>query len=1301
MALISGTIPSLINGVSQQPATLRLPTQGEIQENGLSHIARGLEKRPCTEHITEIAGVTSNDSNDVFIHTIRRSEDEAYALIIKGGTSNDAEVKLIDITGYATGNPGGEVFITQDDTDSNITASAAIDTTARAYLSNFTASGTDIFRPNKLSATTIADFTFILNKTQYIKQSSVASVAGEPAAPRDYESLVYFKIGDFGADYKIVIKEFRTLTDNGEPETKTPTLTFTGATSDIITTSADHGLVNDDTVTLTGGDLPAGLAEETLYYVLTTPSTDTLTLSTTKDGTAVDITDTGTGTHTLNKTVIFTTEFVWQTPDNKVKSRSGGEESPNNESINNQQAVVVGNIAYNIYDGGTTKLTQLVELAVIGGATDPKNIRVVTASDGTTTYTGKKGVIDHGSYSGYTGGLSAFSAASTSKGQYFTVKDSDGDALDGTESIIHISNSAYPFTVEVTDGKGDTYMRALNGSDEVAKFGYLPGSKVPEGFVAKISGAKDQGQDDYYVHWVSGVWKETARPRYPGGLVADQGGAARQVLVDKEARTTLDSASMPVQLYKNFGTVNGVADSIYFTLKPITWSKRTVGDSSTNPFPSFGNYSGSTDATDALYVINDIFFHRNRLGFVSDENVILSEAGEYFNFFHTTVLSVLDTAVIDVAVSNNQVAILKSAIPFQENLVLFSDLQQFKLTSDQFLTPTSVTVDVATNFETSTDAKPVPAGKTIFFPFQRGAYSGIREYFIDIASETNDANEVSAHVPEYIEGTVKKMAVSSNEEVLLVLSDSNRKELTVYKYYYNDKEKLQSAWSKWKFDAEIIDVEFIGSVAFILFRRGNGSNDEVYLEKLNLSVDSASAILDDKIGVRLDRRVKLTSEDLLVDSTPTPSAAWEFSETYANVVQTSTSGSGTGRKFSITTDSAGNPTVITTTLGTGYNAGETIVLTEPEDTPTVTVTLSDGIPYSDVTYDKITTTVVEVQETETGGDQHGRDIKIRNVNTSGDFVPRIGQLFNTLADLTGSEYEVTDVIPVEADPIFTFTAATTDVITSSADHGLVNDDTVQLTTTGVLPAGLSLDTTYYVKTTPAVNTLTLSAVKDGTVVDITGTGTGVHTLNVLTTTITVTPSIARDSAWADGKELFFSERQIEYIVETGEKLKASYNPDGSVSETLEEVLAGALVNGTQLSLQRANSTPIVYAGVPYNFKYQFSEQFVKSNDNSINSGRLQMRNFEISYDKTGGFTVEVSPLPHDSRLRDINTKEFTGVTVGSSLTGTKLLDTGVFRVPVYCNSSDVKITVSSESWYPLAIQSADWEALQVLRNQRI
>ena len=1230
MPLISGTIPSLINGVSQQPATLRLPTQGETQVNGLSHIARGLEKRPCTEHISEIAGVTSNDSDDVFIHTIRRSEDEAYAMIVKGGSTNgtndatstvDTEIKLIDLTGYATGTAGEEVFIRNAVTSSDITGSSSMNsfTDVQTYLSNF--GPNEVFKPNKLSATTIADFTFLLNKTKVVEQDGGRTTLTED---RDYESLVYFKVGDYGADYKITIKEFNVDSD---------------------------GVMNNDSLR-------------------------------------------------------NTTEFQFRTPDNKVQSQAGKGSSGNNESINNSQAVVVSNIAYNLFWGGTRHKVVKVDLNVGGGNDDPATVNVaglqsVYNQAGTAdsyadnaVYTGDMGVVGKGSYTGTaasgghangSAGLHGFSDATGGNGQYFTVSNADNTDLKGNESIIHIKNSRYPFTVEVTDGKGDSYMRAINGHDEVAQFGYLPGSKVPSGFVAKVSGDRSSGQDDYFVAWMDGVWKETAQPVYPGG-VADSSGKHNNSALLLNARTTIKSTTMPVQLYKNFGTVNGVADSIYFVLETVEWGTREKGDTNTNPFPSFANYTGT-----ALYTINDIFFHRNRLGFVSDENVILSEVGSYFNFFHTTVLSVLDTAVIDVAVSNNQVAILKSAIPFQESLILFSDLQQFKLSSDQFLTPTSVTVDVATNFETSTDAKPVAAGKTIFFPFQRGAYSGIREYFIDVASETNDANEISAHVPEYVDGVVKKLAVSSNEEVLIVLSDTNRKEVTVYKYYYNDKEKLQSSWSKWTFDADVIDVAFVGSVAFILFRRGDGANDKVYLEKLNLSVDSATAVEDDKIGIRLDRRVKLTSEDLVADSTPTVTA-WQANQALKAVATTSNqSGSGTGRTFSITTDANGQPTVFTTALGTGYVAGNVVRLTDPGSTSnTADVTIASPLPYTDVDWDKVTDSSVKVESA---------------------LDPQI---------------------------VITCTVTTSSNIVTALGHRLDDDDTVEFKTSNTLPAGLALSTTYYViGSNIDAGTFKVSTSSGGSEVNITNTGTGTHkvqassrffgskvilggldtggsfsprvgqtftadgtggTVYTVTetedtdssnkATVSMTPSVAKDSKWKNKKVLTFKEREVLYIVETGEKIKASD------VETF-------LTKGTDLSIQRGNKQPVIYAGIPYDFEYQFSEQFLKNNDNSINSGRLQMRNFEIYYDKTGYFRVKVSPKPHDSLYRDITTTEFTGVIVGSSLLGNKTLDTGVFRVPVYVNSKDVKITVTSDSWYPVALQSADWEAMQVLRNQRV
>lgn len=74
----------------------------------------------------------------------------------------------------------------------------------------------------------------------------------------------------------------------------------------------------------------------------------------------------------------------------------------------------------------------------------------------------------------------------------------------------------------------------------------------------------------------------------------------------------------------------------------------------------------------------------------------------------------------------------------------------------------------------------------------------------------------------------------------------------------------------------------------------------------------------------------------------------------------------------------------------------------------------------------------------------------------------------------------------------TFTAATTDVITATA-HGLYDGDRVALTTSGTLPAGLSLATDYWVRDR-TTNTLKLSATAGGAAVDITGTGSGTHTI---------------------------------------------------------------------------------------------------------------------------------------------------------------------------------------------------------------
>ena len=58
MPLITEQISNLINGVSQQPPSLRLASQCETQENGLVTIAEGLKKRPPLEFVAKLSNKT-------------------------------------------------------------------------------------------------------------------------------------------------------------------------------------------------------------------------------------------------------------------------------------------------------------------------------------------------------------------------------------------------------------------------------------------------------------------------------------------------------------------------------------------------------------------------------------------------------------------------------------------------------------------------------------------------------------------------------------------------------------------------------------------------------------------------------------------------------------------------------------------------------------------------------------------------------------------------------------------------------------------------------------------------------------------------------------------------------------------------------------------------------------------------------------------------------------------------------------------------------------------------------------------
>ena len=404
-------------------------------------------------------------------------------------------------------------------------------------------------------------------------------------------------------------------------------------------------------------------------------------------------------------------------------------------------------------------------------------------------------------------------------------------------SVVHVTGSI-PFSLTATDGVGNSVVDVLK--DSVRNFSDLPPSAI-HGMKFKVEGNPEEEVDDYYVEFVAddptitdtitkGKWVETT----PGGL-----------------KNNFDFATMPhLLIRKADGTFNLTAADGSFngsTTNPTNMGQfkfqpRSVGDELTNPAPTFtGNK------------ISNIAFFRNRLVLLSGENVVMSEVGEYFNFYRTTVAQLPDSEVIDVAVGGSTVSNLKQATPFAGRLVLFSETSQFSLQGETTLTPLNVSIVPQTGFEINPTAEPVVSGSNLFFGFPRGDFNGVKQFFkVNEVDVQFDAVEVTAQVPKYIKGNITRFAATTHENMLLAVTDNDPGVIYNFVYYEVQGERQVSAWSKFLLGDLIYSIFFIDTTLFIVLKR----DGKLVLEKMKMETGLADSGSD--YVTRLDRRVSKT-----------------------------------------------------------------------------------------------------------------------------------------------------------------------------------------------------------------------------------------------------------------------------------------------------------------------------------------------------------------------------------------------------------------------------------------------------------
>jgi hypothetical protein len=176
-------------------------------------------------------------------------------------------------------------------------------------------------------------------------------------------------------------------------------------------------------------------------------------------------------------------------------------------------------------------------------------------------------------------------------------------------------------------------------------------------------------------------------------------------------------------------------------------------------------------------------------------------------------------------------------VPFNTDLMLFADQTQFKIPGDVAFTPKTFRADPAAEFEGNMTAKPVNAGKSLYFVFNRESFAGLKNlYQTESIANIMDAEDLTAHTPSYIPAGVFRIAHSTLEGVTCLLTNGKPESIYVYKTAFNpgDNKKVQAAWFEWPMGAagtvKVLDAGFIESVLYLIVQRGS----KVYQEKMRL-----------------------------------------------------------------------------------------------------------------------------------------------------------------------------------------------------------------------------------------------------------------------------------------------------------------------------------------------------------------------------------------------------------------------------------------------------------------------------------
>jgi len=828
MTSVTQTIPTLTGGLSQQPDELKRPGQVNVATNVLPDVTYGLLKRPGGDLIASLSNGTLNSyTTGTWFHYYRDDVEQYIGQVIRrNGHADDGKIRMwrcnamtIDGVDYAAG--------------SEVNVVHAADT--QTYLQHTS--------DEQIQTLTVNDYTYLVNRTKKVEMLTGTSDK-EPVRPP--EAYVEVKQIAYSRQYAV------NLFDNTTTQT-TSTATRIFVEQTVNSNGSGYGVSG---ACNSSGDLPPGgtLPGSSGYTSRCTNgiNRDSFCPNVGTEIFSVDHGGSGDQDDANNTSYTFqVTPNGGSAADRKnlyFRIRCTGQSTPEGED-DSPDYVCRYTVDHDLLYGGEgwktgdyfyvwlNRAKYKVTVQAHSESQVQANLGLIRPEP--TSFDTKTTVTLESILGNIRNGILGSSNGGTNTAYQWKQDANNGYEVKQIGSGIYVTRPSSQGMFSIDTPTGDL-LNVL--TDTVKDIADLP-RQCKHGMVVKVKNSEND-EDDYYVKFI-GLLKDNGNPDNDADYL-DGEGTWEECLKPGEEKT-FNTSTMPIILIRtsdgNFRVTKVDGSSYNITRLGQTethvvpaWESAKVGttvEGGTNPRPSF---VGST--------INKIVFFRNRLVFLSSENVIMSRPGTFFDFWNKTAIAFSNTDPIDVSCSSEYPADVFDALQVNSGLVMFTRNQQFLLTTDSdILSPLTAKINAVATFNFNPKTNPISLGTTIGFVDNANKFSRLFEMNRVLREGEPDVVEQSKVISTLLPRDLDLIA-NSRENSIIFLATKDTKDIYGFRYFNTAEKRLSQAWFKWELNENIQYMCFQDDT-LVVVTRDNGIDK---LLKFSIKLDTNGLFATDTKG---------------------------------------------------------------------------------------------------------------------------------------------------------------------------------------------------------------------------------------------------------------------------------------------------------------------------------------------------------------------------------------------------------------------------------------------------------------------